>query len=337
MLRFTMAVVIAVFPFVAVAQDRAAPIPTIVNDHIIAGFNALQDRADALSAAASETCDTTDPALREAYKQAFLVWSEASHLRFGPTEQDNRGFALAFWPDPRGKTPNTLRKLILDGDAGVIAPDVFREQSVAIRGFYALDFLLFDEEFATLGDDDFRCDVLRAVAGDIATTSAELAAGWTELGADLIAPTADATYRTEEEVLRVLFKSVSTGMEFTADIRLARPLGTVERPRPKRAEARRSGLSRDLTLAAVRGSGALAVQLASSNPELAGRLETAQRNVMADLEGLDDPAFAGVDTPQGRLRVEAIQTSVNAIRRTLDQELGPYLGVSAGFNALDGD
>ena len=34
--------------------------------------------------------------------------SAVEHLRFGPLEEDNPGFAIAFWPDTKGATPRTL-------------------------------------------------------------------------------------------------------------------------------------------------------------------------------------------------------------------------------------
>ena len=53
-------------------------------------------------------------------------------------------------------------------------------------------------------------------------------------------------------------------------------------------------------------------------------------------EELDDPLFAGVSDPQGRLRVELLQQDVDAIRSILAEEVGPALGIAAGFNSLDG-
>ena len=52
---------------------------------------------------------------------------------------------------------------------------------------------------------------------------------------------------------------------------------------------------------------------------------------------LDDPVFAGVAEPGGRLRVEILQTAVYDIRKIVGEELGPSLGITAGFNSLDGD
>lgn len=52
---------------------------------------------------------------------------------------------------------------------------------------------------------------------------------------------------------------------------------------------------------------------------------------------LDDPLLAGVATPQGRLRVEILQQAVDAARMAVVEEMGPALGVTMGFNAMDGD
>ena len=57
----------------------------------------------------------------------------------------------------------------------------------------------------------------------------------------------------------------------------------------------------------------------------------------AKLTALDDPIFAGVAFPQPRLKVEILQQSVDTIRTTVRNALGPTLGVAEGFNALDGD
>jgi hypothetical protein len=61
---------------------------------------------------------------------------------------------------------------------------------------------------------------------------------------------------------------------------------------------------------------------------------TGSRTVAARI---DDPALAGVATPQGRIRIEGLQTEIDALRLTLGNDLAPALGVAAGFNALDGD
>lgn len=138
-------------------------------------------------------------------------------------------------------------------------------------------------------------------------------------------------------MLQELFKALTTGLQFTADTRLGRPLGTFDQPRPTRAEARRAGRSLrhvQLSLIALRD---LAQRLASISPEASATLDAAFGQSLDLTERLDDPVFAGVADPQGRLRVEALQQSIGRIREIAATDLGPALGVAAGFNALDGD
>ena len=150
-------------------------------------------------------------------------------------------------------------------------------------------------------------------------------------------PGADSPYRTEDEVLQVLYKSASTGLEFASDMRLGRPLGTFERPRPNWAEAYRSGLSLQLLQAAVRGAGGLAVRLAADDATLQARLKAELEDFHDSADALGDPVFASVAEPTGRFRVESLQTDLQEVREVVQGELGPALGVSAGFNSMDGD
>ncbi|MEL6793843.1 MAG: imelysin family protein, partial [Pseudomonadota bacterium] len=126
-------------------------------------------------------------------------------------------------------------------------------------------------------------------------------------------------------------------LKFTSELRLGRPLGTVERPRPRRAEARLSERSLrhvEVSLAATR---ALSEHLSSDDPDVAAELSAAFDRAMEAAARIDGPVLASVETPQGRLRVEALQQRIDEVRATLGRTLGPALGVAEGFNALDGD
>lgn len=52
---------------------------------------------------------------------------------------------------------------------------------------------------------------------------------------------------------------------------------------------------------------------------------------------LNDPALAGVSDPIRRIRVEALQRTVRDIQNAVNTEIGKPLGITAGFNSLDGD
>tara|TARA_Y100000815_G_scaffold172477_1_gene157019 strand:+ start:917 stop:1930 length:1014 start_codon:yes stop_codon:yes gene_type:complete len=337
-MRFLILLAFVITPLTGWAQDRSATIQDVVESHILPGFTRLASASTALSQAAQADCAASSEGLRGAFNEAFDAWIGVSHLRFGPTETGNRAFALAFWPDPRSAAPKALSAMIESEDPVVESADAFQTVSIAARGFYALEFLLYDPQISALGSGAYRCALIRAVAADIDNTAQAILTDWQDhYAALLISPENSDVYRSEEEVLQELFKALTTGLQFTADTRLGRPLGTFDQPRPARAEARRAGRSLrhvQLSLIALRD---LAQRLASISPEASATLDAAFGQSLDLTERLDDPVFAGVADPQGRLRVEALQQSIGRIREIAATDLGPALGVAAGFNALDGD
>ena len=132
--------------------DQGALVKAAVSQHILPGFEHLATTTEALSAAAEADCRPSSEPLRAAYHTAFDAWMGVSHLRFGPTETNDRAFALAFWPDTKGFTPKALSALIADADPVIASESEFQTVSVAGRGFFGLEFLLYDSRISTLGD-----------------------------------------------------------------------------------------------------------------------------------------------------------------------------------------
>ncbi len=321
----------------ATAEEVKVDLDDIVDNHILAGFEALSGAADSLGSVAREHCQPGDPALEAAYGAAFDAWVRVSHLRFGPSEAGDRAFALAFWPDTRGATPRALAGLIAAEDPVVERPEDFATVSIAARGFYALEFLLYDPAIMATGEPDYRCALVQAIAGDIAANADAILAGWRDGYADLMRNAGgNDTYRSREEAAQDLYKALATGLEFTADTRLGRPMGSFDRPRPERAEARRSGRSLAHVVLSLEGTRDLALRLAAAYPEAEEELDEAYARTLERTEGLD-PALAEVAEPQGRIHVEVLQQAVGDIRAEVGEELAPRLGVAGGFNSLDGD
>lgn len=330
MRQYILAACLAITAQVAHASDLV--VQTAVQDHILPSYSRLAVASKGLEQAAADACDPKSARLRDAFHDAFDAWTSVSHLRFGPSEQSDRAFALAFWPDPRSSTPKSLAALIRDEDPVIDTSQGFSTLSIAARGFYALEFLLFDEAFVS-GTSDYSCRYIRAATTDIATNAHAILSDWTDSYAEVISSAPNATYQTELEAKQQLFTALTTGLEFTANARLGRPMGTFERPRPKRAEARRSGRSLEHVVLSLEANKELAMALSDNNADIAAAFDHA-----LDLaDKLDDPVFAGVATPQGRFRVEALKQSIEDIRTILAEQLGPQLGVAAGFNSLDGD
>lgn len=310
----------------------------IVKDHIQPRFERLADKTNALTTVASQDCSATSFPLRAAFAEAFDAWVSASHLRFGPTEVDDRAFAIAFWPDSRGATPKALTRLIAEQDPIADSVENYADVSVAARGFYALEFLLYDDTLKKFGKEAYRCTLIQSISADMALMTTATSDDWRhDYPLNLLNPSTTGTYRSHEEVQQEFLKALSTGLQFTAETRLGRPLGTYQRPRPKRAEAWRSGRSAKHVTDSLKSLRELAAILASDNTVLASDLDTAFDKAVEQLATLNDPVFAGVSDPQSRLKVEVIQKSVETIRTIVRDRLGPELGVAAGFNSLDGD
>lgn len=338
MKRFFLIAAIIAAPFGATAQTINPVVAQVVDAHILPRFQSLADSTADLAMAAQNECSPTSQPLREAYSHSFDAWVSASHLRFGPTEVNDRAFALAFWPDSRGVTPKSLNALITNEDPVVASVEEYGNVSIAARGFYALEFLLFDEVLTELGDAGYRCTLIQTLTADIASTSAAILTDWQENYVQrLLQPTPEGKYRSEDEVLQELFKALTAGLQFTSETRLGRPLGTFDRPRPKRAEAWRSMRSARHVSLSLNALGDLADKLAQSDPALAQRITSSNEKTLDLLEKLADPTFSSVATAQTHLKVEVIQQSIDATRAIINAELGPTLGVAAGFNSLDGD
>ncbi|WP_099826802.1 imelysin family protein [Oceaniglobus indicus] len=285
----------------------------------------IDDLAAETRALADTPCDAGQ--LRAAFDDAALAWSAASHLTLGPAEENGRARAILFWPDERDSTGRGLRLLMQQG-ADAWTPDAIARASVAARGLGALERLIHE-------DDAQPCALTLALSDDLAATAAAIRDGWHDGFADMMRTPGgpgNTRFLTESEAAAALFTALLAGLEYTADTRLGRPLGTFDDPRPARAEYRRSGLSLDSVQAALVSLRELAATLAD-----APRTLEALDRAIATTEDLDDPVFAGVADPQARFRVETLQTAVREARNIAATEIGAALGVSAGFNSADGD
>ncbi|MDO6730229.1 imelysin family protein [Marinovum sp. 2_MG-2023] len=316
---------------VCVATTAHADLTHVLDDHIRPAIANFASASAALHEVAVQDCSA--PSVIPAYHQAFDAWLGASHLTFGPIERDGRALAIAFWPDSRGAGPKALAQLIADADPVVDDPAEFAEVSVAARGFFGLEHLLYGDSFTA---QDYTCRLVIAIAADLERMAGDIATDWADYAQVMTSAGAvdNTTYLAAREVDQTLYTVLLTGVEFTKDQRLGRPLGTFDRPRPTRAEARRSGRSLRnvvLSLSALRD---LARAMADAPiPASEAAFDAAFDTAAA----LDDPIFAGVSDPTGRLRVEILQQKVAYVRDALAAEIGGGMGLSQGFNSADGD
>lgn len=306
-----------------------AGVETVARDHILPGY---QDFAAATEVLVSSTQDCDRAAMQVGYHTAFDAWVAVSHIQFGPIETQGLSLAIAFWPDPKNQTEKALGRLIAAEDAAVEEQAQFAEVSVAAQGLMALERLLFTDR----DQSTYTCALTQAIAAQLAANAGELEAAWREGHADLLTNPGpeNAAYQSQAEAQRVIYTALSTGLEFLHDQRLGRPLGTFDRPRPKRAEARRSQRSQRNIVLSLQALDDLATALAAADIP---KTKAAFAEALTRAEALDDPALQGVADPARRFRIEVLQQQVAAIQQAISEEIGAPLGVRAGFNALDGD
>lgn len=315
------------------ASAAAADVRRAVDDYIMPGYAGFASASAQLRDVAAQDCRAE--VLKSAWHEMFDAWLSISHLHFGPIGTDGRAVIIAFWPDERGAGPRALARLIDAKDPIIATEDGTAQVSAAARGIYALEYMLFDPQLAE--SNDYNCALRQALTADLARISESVLSEWQGGYADTLRTAGDAenqVFLTENEGIQALFTSILAGIEFDTDKRLGRPLGTFDRPRPKRAENRRSERSlRNLTLS-LQGLKALKDTLSDAPTPVT---DDAFSRAFLLIEQLDDPIFAGVADPQGRLKVEILQQAIQAVGDAAEVELSALLGVEAGFNSADGD
>ncbi|WP_109464652.1 imelysin family protein [Albibacillus kandeliae] len=317
----------------ALAPPAMADVERALDETILPGFFSFATATEDLARDAQTGC--TPEELSASYNAAYDAWMEVADLHMGPSE--TRALTIEFWPDTRGFTPKTLKGLIAAEDPVVDDPAAFNESSIAGRGFLALDMLLFDPDFAGYREGDYTCRLVQAVATDLAAQARLLNEEWSGTFAQTLRSAGEAgnaTYLSKDEATRALYTQLVAGLEFIADTRLGRPLGTYDRPRPTRAEAYRSGRSLRNVVLALKADDALAHALADRPlPET----EKAIAHALTSADRVTDPAFQDIDDPQSRIKVEVLQQAVRAVKDAVEIEIGVPMGITPGFNSQDGD
>lgn len=325
---------ITVFALALLPTPCLPDVAEAVNNHILPATKNFATAANDLAQAAKADC--TAAPLRPHYQTTFDAWMGLSHLAFGPLEQDGRALTVEFWPDPRGMVGRTVRGMVFDADPVVDSADSFPEVSVAGRGLMALEQLLYDDDQAGYTAGDYSCRYVRAIAFDLANIATAIKADWQDHAKLMLSAgeSGNARYLSASEASQVLYTALLTTIEFNADQRLGRPMGTFDRPRPNRAEAYRSGRPLQNIILSLRALRELALTM-SDRP--LPKTELAFDTAITTARELDDPLLAGVADPHSRLKIEILQQQIRAVGDIIQAEIGGGLGLTAGFNSKDGD
>lgn len=326
--------------------SNAYDFQALADRHVLPRYQALKTTTAALQESAVAFCEQPEGAdlepLRSRFRDAFLAWQDIQHLRFGPVQYLSREHRFEFWPDKSGAVGKHLARLMADPAIDDGTPLDISQKSVAVQGFSALERLIFDED----RPDTRKCRVVTAIAGNLRGMGSHLWRDW---------QTAEEPYQaflrepgprnpifdSEEELAGQLLNSLHTQLEFVATEKLGRPLGKgLKKARGKRAEAWRSGLSLPAiahNLRACRSLYSVTFAPELKAPSLGHRIEAAFEQAERALSEIQPPLSQAVADAGQRKHVERLREDVSRINEQVARELAPALGLSLGFNSLDGD
>ncbi len=306
----------------------------VIEQQILPSFGAFSQATAALHDAAVADCQPA--AVIPAYNAAFDAWLAVGHLRIGPTEEG--ALHVAFWPDDRGFTPKTLNGLIAAQDPVIDTPATMETLSIAAKGLFALDMMLFDPAFNTYTADSYSCRLVIAITENLAIEAAEQEAAWRSDFAPILlgeVPNADGRTLTEREAFQTLYTQIVSGVENNKIQRVDRPLGTFDRPRARRAEAWRSERSLQNILVSTDAMVREAQLLMGADLPLTLEWQAAMHKAAAKI---DDPTFADIEADSGAwLKLQIVGEQIDYVKSAIEVEIGSVLGIEAGFNSSDGD
>jgi predicted lipoprotein len=287
-------------------------------------------------------------ALRIAYDSVSDAWMQAQFFRLGPLGAQQRSDRFEYWPEKRPIIDKQLAGLLASAKPESLEADKFAQASVAVQGLPALERLLYGDtarQVLSAGPEQkARIAVIKAIAHNLDTLAQELAADWDKVLSD---PKIAASPFTQDpnEAAAQLYAGLTTGLQIVSDQKIAGPRGqTIEKAKPKSAEQWRAGRSLKnikLNLQALRtaaiGTSGFASLLGADQAALKTEITAAFDAALAAADAAPEPLDTAVTDAEGRKKVGALLIAVNHVRDIMKQKVPPAIGISIGFNELDGD
>ena len=317
--------------------DPAALAARIIERHVVPRYRALTDAAATLNAAARRSCAPADmSALRSSFAAVMDAWMAVQHIRFGPAMREDRHVRVQYWPDKHNQLSRQLGRLLDAADDAALAPDRFAAATVALQGLPAIERLIHHDGSMAPRGGAFGCRLIAAIAGNLRAIAASALAEWQALPAD-------------ETAAEGLVDSLMTQLQVIGELKLLRPLGAdASSARPRLAESwrsARSGRNIRINIEALADlySGAAGADLRTA--------AAAADDGQSRLEGLDDGFAVAVRTAarlddglapdladdRRRRTVRFLAVHLSGLRELVAVTVAPAMGVTLGFNALDGD
>lgn len=337
----------------ALAEDWSKTNKAITDEFAIPRFEQLLDASKQLQVQTNSFCQKGSKEefakTRQQFHQMMDAWQQIQILRTGPEELLMRNFRIEMWPDRSNTGAKQIRKLLADKNPDALKPEVFRRSSTAVQGLSAAERLLFAKdiqaaEFQTEAKGNYRCQLLQAITVNLNAISAALLKDWQTSYRKSILEQNDKNevFTSHKEVASVFLKEVTTQLQAVYDQKFERPLDSQikqsKRFRPKRAESWRSGRSlRNITLNLESAEKLFEIGFLPhlKDEALKKKLASEFKQAIATGKTFTIPLLKAHEEKPEALAKWAKE--VKQLKLTLTVAVPKALGISLGFNGLDGD
>lgn len=309
------------------------------HDALADGYATLATSTADLDQAATSYCATPSAerrqALETAWAQAFENWQAVRFVDFGPIEQNNLAWQFQFWPDAKNTVARKVNLWL--GSEQSISVEQLKADSVAVKGFPAMEYLLFDPLAAKAQPlpEDRACELLTAISNLLQHNATQLQEQWQAFRPH---------YLGTEQFQNTTVLAAMHGLDILRNKRLAAPMGLEGKPRrnPYISDAWRS----EHSLAGIRASlvglqqyflPGLRQLLSSEGAELVERLDQQLAATVARLDRQSADMQTLLADDDGYRNLQLIFIEVDKLNQLLSGNIASELGIIRGFNSSDGD
>lgn len=320
---------------------------------VLPAFDRLVEATAAFAKIADAFATKTDAASLDDVKKGFNdvadAWASSQQFRIGALVQEQRAERFAYWPERRNVVEKQINALLAGQGQNGLAADQFANGSVAIQGLPVLERILYGDDKGQhlLGGDkaERRRAIVVAIANNLKVIASDAQKIWLDNLKDP-AKAANIFAANPGEGVAQSYTNLLTITQILAEQKLGAPLGgaDVANAKPKAAEQWRSGRSlRNIRLnletakTSVLAPDGFADLLSADQAGLKSDVAKAFDDAIAAIPLAGDNLSSAVTDHKRRKPVTALLVKVNHLRDLLRQQMPPALGVTLGFNELDGD
>ena len=322
--------------------------------YIVPAYAELTQATGLLQQQIDTLCD--DPsgkhlmAAQQAFQTTVQAWSGVEWFRLGPVMEAHRVERFFFFPDRKSIGLRQVQAALIRQDSALLDPHHLPQQSIALQGIGALDYLLFGTGADTLQTQGgYRCRLAGSISQNLYQIATHLHTDWQQnatLRADWLHPTAtNPLFRTGQAAMNRFIGLLIHGLEAIRDTRLQAFLrATPQQDRPKSAPLWRSQATLALITDGLTGLQRLFEQsqitmlLPPDMRQLANNIQFEFAQSIRVAHALSaTPVATLLSNPAQRDQLLQLQRNLQFLINRLNHELAPRLGLMAGFSFGDGD